>query len=385
MRVVAVVLAGGASSRFGSDKLAARVDQQALLDHTLATLPEEFATVVVGPERSTARPVMFTREQPAGGGPAAAMAAGVRAALPLTPEIIVVLPGDTPAAGHGALTLVAALGEHEAAIGVDAVGQLQPLQLALTPPAAHRLVALAGPDGAAGRSARRLVAGLDPIGVRLPPVQAFDVDTPDQLLLWLLHTGSAVSAAVEAIATRRDAARPVVVAVDGPSGAGKSALAAALALRTGGTVIEGDDFYNPVLPGLSAAAPTRMSDAEIAGVVIDWRRLRSEALEPLREGRDAVYRAFDWSAEDSRLAAEPRRLVAGDPVIVEGVYSARPELADLIDLTVFVETNPGVRTSRLADRGDRGDWAAFWRRGEQHYFRCVRPPATFDLRLDPHP
>ena len=53
-RVVAVVLAGGASRRFGSDKLAAVVDRQTLLDHTLAALPDGAAVVVVGPDRATA-------------------------------------------------------------------------------------------------------------------------------------------------------------------------------------------------------------------------------------------------------------------------------------------------------------------------------------------
>ena len=84
LTVVAVVLAGGESRRFGSDKLAAALDQQTLLDHTLAALPEEFAVIVVGPERPTTRSVRFTREQPPGGGPAAGLVAGVRAALAST-------------------------------------------------------------------------------------------------------------------------------------------------------------------------------------------------------------------------------------------------------------------------------------------------------------
>jgi cytidylate kinase len=42
--------------------------------------------------------------------------------------------------------------------------------------------------------------------------------------------------------------RAFVVAIDGPSGAGKSTLAAALALRTGGTTVDGDDFYHPPCP-----------------------------------------------------------------------------------------------------------------------------------------
>jgi hypothetical protein len=52
-------------------------------------------------------------------------------------------------------------------------------------------------------------------------------------------------------------------------------------------------------------------------LVIDWRRLRREALEPLRRGTAATYQPYDWEADDGRLA--PLRSVApGDPVILEG-------------------------------------------------------------------
>jgi molybdopterin-guanine dinucleotide biosynthesis protein A len=186
VNVVAVVLAGGDSRRFGSDKLAAGLGHQTVLDHTLAALPEAFTLIVVGPERPTARLVTFTREQPPGSGPAAALVAGVRAALASEPDAIVVLPGDAPAAGRGALTLIAALTDHQVAVGADAAGEWQPLQLALRPPAGQQLVELAGPDGAAGQSARRLLARLDPPPqpVTLEPAALFDIDTPDQLLLW---------------------------------------------------------------------------------------------------------------------------------------------------------------------------------------------------------
>jgi hypothetical protein len=63
------------------------------------------------------------------------------------------------------------------------------------------------------------------------------------------------------------------------------------------------------------------------------------------------------------------------------VYTARPELSDLIDLTVYLGVDSTVRAARLAQRGDPADWAALWKRAEQHYFTRIRPAASFDLRL----
>ncbi|MEE4545309.1 NTP transferase domain-containing protein [Streptomyces sp. V4-01] len=80
----AVVLAGGAARRLGgADKPALPVGGRMLLDRVLAACPGARATVVVGPRRPTSRPVRWTREDPAGGGPLPALAAGL-AALPGT-------------------------------------------------------------------------------------------------------------------------------------------------------------------------------------------------------------------------------------------------------------------------------------------------------------
>ena len=186
MTVAAVVLAGGASRRFGTDKLAAELGEQSMLDHTLAGLPEAYEVIVVGPERPVARPVIFTREQPPGGGPTAGLIAGLRAALGTDPDGVVVLPGDAPAAGHGAPALLAALADHDAVVAVDTVGQVQPLQLALRPGAAQDLIDLAGPGEGAGLSARRLISNLDPPPhrVALDPSHTFDIDTPEALEAW---------------------------------------------------------------------------------------------------------------------------------------------------------------------------------------------------------
>jgi uridine kinase len=67
--------------------------------------------------------------------------------------------------------------------------------------------------------------------------------------------------------------------------------------------------------------------------VIDWQRLRAEALEPLRAGLTARWRPFDYDAWEG-LAAEPIVLGPAPVVLVEGAYSAGPWLADAIDLAV---------------------------------------------------
>jgi molybdopterin-guanine dinucleotide biosynthesis protein A len=76
----ALVLAGGAARRLGgTDKPALAVGGRMLLDRVLAACAAARTTVVVGPRRPTARPVLWTREEPAGGGPLPALAAGLAA------------------------------------------------------------------------------------------------------------------------------------------------------------------------------------------------------------------------------------------------------------------------------------------------------------------
>ncbi|MGX1620665.1 NTP transferase domain-containing protein, partial [Streptomyces sp. NPDC055506] len=85
----AVVLAGGAARRLGgADKPGVRVGGRALLDRVLAACDGARTTVVVAAARPTARPVTWAREDPPGGGPLAALDAGLRHT---TAEHVVVL------------------------------------------------------------------------------------------------------------------------------------------------------------------------------------------------------------------------------------------------------------------------------------------------------
>jgi len=382
----AVVLAGGSSRRFGSDKLAAELSGRSLLDRAVEGLPPGLTVLVVGPPRPLSRPARFLREDPPGGGPAAAMVTGLREALAAGAPTVLVLPGDAPHAGHAAGQLLRELVDSGAAavVATDATGFDQPLQLALTRKAALALVEAAGVEGAHGGSARALVNRLDPPArrVALATEAHFDVDTPEQLQAWQLRNGAAVDAILAAADALGPHGRPVVIALDGRSAAGKSTLASAIVLRRTATVVAGRDFCSPRLAGLDVGARERLTDAEVVELVSDWRRLREDALEPLVGGHSARFVRHDRKPGQGH-SADPLELSPSGLVVVEGVYSGRPELADLVDLAVHVGVDPEVRRRRSRARVGSGhaEWVRFLERGEDYYYSQVRTPAEFDLNV----
>ena len=186
----AVVLAGGAARRLGgADKPGVRVGGRTLLDRVLAACSGARRTVVVGAPRPTARPVGWTREEPIGTGPVAALAAGVTA-LGATgsgdPGTLLVLSADLPFLGEGTvLRLLAALDAGpgaEGALLVDGEGREQPLVAVYRATALRR--ELDGLRQARGEldhlPLRALVGGLRlvrvPVGAE-EPAASFDCDT----------------------------------------------------------------------------------------------------------------------------------------------------------------------------------------------------------------
>lgn len=184
-------------------------------------------------------------------------------------------------------------------------------------------------------------------------------------------------AAIDRIASMSRATSPVIVALDGRSGTGKSTLAEWMADQLGGIRVDQDDFY----AGGELAEWQRLTPREKAARVIDWRRVRDEVLLPLRAGRDASWRPFNWETmiglAPETIAVSPARIV-----ILDGAYSARPELADMIDLSILVTLDDAIRRERLRQREGEdlvADWHAVWDEAEDYYFGSVRPPEAFDL------
>lgn len=92
----AVVLAGGTAARMGgTDKASIELDGRTLLTWALDAVIDASEVVVVGDWVPTPRPVTFTREDPAQGGPAAGVLAGLDA-FASPPRRIAVLAVDMP-------------------------------------------------------------------------------------------------------------------------------------------------------------------------------------------------------------------------------------------------------------------------------------------------
>lgn len=183
-----------------------------------------------------------------------------------------------------------------------------------------------------------------------------------------------VDTLIAAIAARANVpTRPLVVAIDGRSGSGKSTLAAALAAKLQARCIEGDDFY------AGGTSLRHEPAAHLAACCIDWTRQR-EVLLRLRQGEVARWRAFDWEAFDGRLADVATTAEPAGIILMEGVYTARSELSDLIDLRVLVVADDAERITRLRQReGEIGPWERQWHAAEDHYFKWIMPVERFDI------
>jgi molybdopterin-guanine dinucleotide biosynthesis protein A len=90
----AVVLAGGKAARLGGQaKPQLEVGGRTMLAAVLAAVADADRRVVVGPPQPVPEGVVRVREQPPGGGPVAALRAG----LPeVSTDVVVVLAGDLP-------------------------------------------------------------------------------------------------------------------------------------------------------------------------------------------------------------------------------------------------------------------------------------------------
>ena len=158
-----------------------------------------------------------------------------------------------------------------------------------------------------------------------------------------------------------------MVAFDGPGGAGKSTLARALAEQsTLISIVQVDDFYAPMVESERETLTAEQGYEKY----FDWVRMQEQLLLPLSKRHRARYQRYDWG--HNQLAEWVERSAMGI-VLVEGVYSFRPQLREFYDFSVFVDTPQSECIDRLIQRGDSRDWIRRWRAAEDYYLTNFNP------------
>lgn len=139
----------------------------------------------------------------------------------------------------------------------------------------------------------------------------------------------------------------MVIGVAGGSGSGKTTLANKLAREFAGsvTVLHHDDYYK---------ARGDMSYEERAALNYDHpdafdTELMAAQLKALREGCAVDAPVYDYRSHDR--SGKTRRLNPTQVIVVEGILIfACPELCELMDIKIFVDTDADVRLIRRIRR-----------------------------------
>lgn len=131
-----------------------------------------------------------------------------------------------------------------------------------------------------------------------------------------------------------------VITIDGPCASGKTTLAGKLAEAFAAVVVHTDDYVVP-------HAEKTAERLAIPGGNCDAERLVREVLDPWKHGCPAQYRKYDC-LQDRILPGQP--LPESGTLIVEGCYCNLPDIRELADLRLFMDTPEETRMVRLKER-----------------------------------
>jgi uridine kinase len=165
----------------------------------------------------------------------------------------------------------------------------------------------------------------------------------------------------------------VLIAIDGAGGAGKSTLARQIKKKRSDAAIIGmDDFYRPEEASIRRTWTSQQGYQNF----FDWKRLQDQVLRPLQSGCSPAYQVYDWITNKLNGWKD----VALSPImIVEGVYTIRPELRPFYHISLLVETPKDVCLNRLRSRTDKEGDIQMWRAAEDWYFANIEPQKNCDL------
>lgn len=174
----AIVLAGGEARRFGGDKALVQFEGETLLARAVNAVKGARRIVVVGEPRGDIDGVQWTQESPPGGGPVAALAAGLAALGPDAAPLVAVLASDLPFVDPdsiGALSKAAA--RMDGAVAIDEGDNLNPLLAVYRTPRLQTV--LSASASLTGAALLRVLSVLELAEVELRAAR--DVDTREEL------------------------------------------------------------------------------------------------------------------------------------------------------------------------------------------------------------
>jgi len=179
--------------------------------------------------------------------------------------------------------------------------------------------------------------------------------------------------AIERLLTEREC---VVVGISGFAGAGKSLLARRVVDSVHSAVrVRGDDFLDP------ARVHRRSGDWD----GVERERLRSEVLEPFRDGRDVEVRRLDWNTGQ---LGEPTPLPRASVLVIDAIGIIHPDLLPWFDLTVWVDADlhqaqsRGMARDRAAGLDHDRLWTDVWTANDREFEQTFAPRDHADLVLD---
>ncbi len=172
-----IILSGGTSVRFGSDKSKALINGQSLIAWILNSIPSQFEVIVVGDDpKMSGIDYQCVRENPIGGGPVAGFQAGLKLC---TSDMTALVAVDMPLAVPSVIKLFSEISvDDDAVMYIDADGFKQPLAAVYRVESVRGVLAHAG--NVDGKSMRELVSQLNVREVHLSQEispELIDIDT----------------------------------------------------------------------------------------------------------------------------------------------------------------------------------------------------------------
>lgn len=132
---------------------------------------------------------------------------------------------------------------------------------------------------------------------------------------------------------------PVIIAIDGPCASGKTTAAKILSEILHGETVSMDDFFLP----FEKKTRERLS---VPGGNTDHERFAEEIIPNLKTKSAFNYNAYSCSDGAFHKKCVPET----DFIIIEGVYTMRPEFRELYDLRAWFDVSPDTQIKRLEER-----------------------------------